>query len=373
MHKLDVYIVENEDPLSISSGGVLSYIVNLGKYLTSIYSKPTLLASGPEIGQPLEKSLPFEIIRVSKKHISNFKYLLLLFINWNKIPNNQNTIIHCQRPDYLFPFILFRRKARLICTLHGMRDFAFTYKKGKTLGKIYSKISGFCLKRADQVIFVDTNSQKSYLKKFPWLNIKSSVIPIGIDLDLFKPQNKLELRKKYNFQSSDKIVIFVGRLEVEKNVDFLVKVCSILVRKIPELKLLIIGGGSKHRYLNNLVTGLKTSCVVFMDRIDNTLIPELLNLSDVLALCSTYEGSPTVVKEALACNIPVISTDVGDVKEVLVDFEGCIISNMINIDYESALEKVLNVDKEFNYQDAIQKYSYKNIFRSTVTIYERTF
>ena len=47
------------------------------------------------------------------------------------------------------------------------------------------------------------------------------------------------------------------------------------------------------------------------------LIPLILNASDCLLLCSDSEGSPTMVKEALACNIPVVSVDVGDVKERL--------------------------------------------------------
>ena len=57
--------------------------------------------------------------------------------------------------------------------------------------------------------------------------------------------------------------------------------------------------------------------IQFMGELQNDLIPEIINCADVLALTSFFEGSPTVIKEALACGIPIVSTDVGDVKYIL--------------------------------------------------------
>jgi glycosyltransferase involved in cell wall biosynthesis len=52
-------------------------------------------------------------------------------------------------------------------------------------------------------------------------------------------------------------------------------------------------------------------------------VPIWLNASDVILLTSLHEGSPNIIKEALACNLPVVSLDVGDVRERIQDVEGC--------------------------------------------------
>ena len=52
-------------------------------------------------------------------------------------------------------------------------------------------------------------------------------------------------------------------------------------------------------------------------------VPILLNAIDVLLMTSHHEGSPMIIKEALACNTPIVSLDVGDVKERLMNIEGC--------------------------------------------------
>lgn len=366
----NVYLIENEDPSRNSSGGVMSYIINLSKYISSLSSKPVLVAAGPCIEDNVEFTFPFRILRISEKPISNIKYLYRLFLNFWRIPNNSNTIIHCQRPDYLLPFIFFRKNAKLICTMHGMRDFGIVLKKGKIFGKIYIIISGWCLKKSQHVVVVDRKSRDIYLKRYPWLLDKISIIPIGIDINVFKPMNKKLLRNKYRFSSNDHIVIFVGRLELEKNVDFLINVCANLYRKDLELKLLIIGNGSLLNSLKKQVSGLSSDFIYFLGEIENALIAELINIADVLALCSTYEGSPTVVKEALACNVRVVSTDVGDVKEVLTDFEGSQISKKELADFEFALESVLNNSKVPDYQHKIRKYSHLDLAKKTVYLYD---
>src|SRR5215813_6801688 len=55
-------------------------------------------------------------------------------------------------------------------------------------------------------------------------------------------------------------------------------------------------------------------------------VPIWLNASDVLLLTSLHEGSPTVIKEALACNLPIVSVNVGDVRERIWGVDGCYIA-----------------------------------------------
>ncbi len=64
----------------------------------------------------------------------------------------------------------------------------------------------------------------------------------------------------------------------------------------------------------------------FLSGISNELVPYYYNSSDVVLLTSLWEGSPNVIKEAMACNIPVVATDVGDIKTVIGGIEGCYVS-----------------------------------------------
>jgi glycosyltransferase involved in cell wall biosynthesis len=67
-------------------------------------------------------------------------------------------------------------------------------------------------------------------------------------------------------------------------------------------------------------------------------IPQLLSGVDVLILTSLFEGSPNVIKEAMACNCPIVSTDVGDVREVFGGIDGCYVSGP---DPQDFAEKIL--------------------------------
>jgi len=71
-------------------------------------------------------------------------------------------------------------------------------------------------------------------------------------------------------------------------------------------------------------------------------IPVYMNASDVLILSSFHEGSPNVVKEAMACNCPIVATNVGDVKWVLGNTEGCYISSFDPINYSEKLNRHWN-------------------------------
>jgi teichuronic acid biosynthesis glycosyltransferase TuaC len=70
-------------------------------------------------------------------------------------------------------------------------------------------------------------------------------------------------------------------------------------------------------------------------------MPWYYNAADVVLLTSKWEGSPNVVKEALACNVPVVSTPVGDVAEWLKGIEGCEICQWDAVNIANALKRVL--------------------------------
>jgi glycosyltransferase involved in cell wall biosynthesis len=63
-----------------------------------------------------------------------------------------------------------------------------------------------------------------------------------------------------------------------------------------------------------------------LENVQHTEVPLWLNASDVVLLTSIQEGSPNIIKEALACNVPVVSVNVGDVAERIQDIEGCYVT-----------------------------------------------
>ena len=72
----------------------------------------------------------------------------------------------------------------------------------------------------------------------------------------------------------------------------------------------------------------------------NSEMPRRLNAGDVLLLTSRHEGSPTVVKEALACNVPVVSVDVGDVRQQIEGIDGCYLAAPMSDDLAAKLRCV---------------------------------
>jgi teichuronic acid biosynthesis glycosyltransferase TuaC len=122
----------------------------------------------------------------------------------------------------------------------------------------------------------------------------AAVIPSGVDLRIFHPMNRLEAREKLGFPTKDPIVVFVANpRNTIKNFSLAHNVVEKVKQSSSSVKLVVVQG--------------KSPVEVAMH----------LNAADVLLLTSHWEGSPNVVKEALACALPVVSTDVGDVRERL--------------------------------------------------------
>lgn len=374
MKTMEVVFVEFEDPRIDSSGGIMSYLKNLSQYLKQNGVKTHLL--GVDIGRdsrdfniensPFYKFVP--VMKTTRGTNVSFIFHLLLKIPFLEIP--KSTIIHSQRPDTLFPFLIFNRNNPKICTLHGTHDKAVYHKKGFIFGKIYDVLQYLSFKRTSVLIAVDTGTKDHYTKRFPWLKNKICVISPGVDVRKFRPLEKNKLRKKYGFTQKDKIIIFVGRLEKEKNLGFLIKTFGTVKNEVQNAKLLLVGEGTERNRLNSMVNESGLKDVVFLGVLSHDRIPEVLNCSDVFAFCSLYEGSPTIIKEALLCGLPIVSVDVGDVKEVIEGIHGCYTAERNKKDFANKLILALKNNKRVETGDKINRFGYDETGRITMNIYK---
>ncbi len=130
---------------------------------------------------------------------------------------------------------------------------------------------------------------------------EAAVIPCGVDTELFRPMPVEEARAALNLPADMPLVLFAGMRRPEKRFDLVEAAVARLAGQGQPVQLVIAEHEAHER------------------------MPFYMNACDVLVLASEAEGSPMVIKEALACNLPIVSVDVGDVAELTAGIPGCVI------------------------------------------------
>ncbi|MCJ7635675.1 glycosyltransferase family 4 protein [Candidatus Bathyarchaeota archaeon] len=365
--------MESIDPSLPTIGGIEVYSLNLLEYLLKAGVGVTLL--GFCRSRSLHSNDKFTFIPVARNaRLTGYEYFLMLMAKTPFMRIPISTIIHAQRPEYMLPFVLFHRKNPIIVTLHGRILAGIRLKRRKIVRLTYEVVESFALKHGDIIIAVDESTREFYQQEYPQLAAKIRVIPTGIDLSKFRLLDRNGLRRKYGFKPDDKVVAYVGRLEKEKGLDFLIDCLTSVVKLVRQTIILLVGDGRDRERLESLVRSFGLKRVVFMGTQEQDRIPEILNCADVLALSSLFEGSPTIVKEALACGAPVVSTNVGDVSQIIrSDTSGRIVSRNKE-DFAHALADVLL--KEDREEVRIQcakvaaEFGFEQVGVRTVELYE---
>ncbi len=169
---------------------------------------------------------------------------------------------------------------------------------------------------------------------------KILITPFGIDTTLFKPN------KTGQPSMSDSIIIGTTKaLEPEYGIEYLIRAFGHLHEKHPDLslKLVIAGGGSLEQDLRNLVVSLKLEKeVIFAGKIPHDAIPAFLNQLDIYAALSISESFGVSIIEASACELPVVVSSAGGLKEVVEDgVTGLLVKPENPRETMTALEKLL--------------------------------
>jgi D-inositol-3-phosphate glycosyltransferase len=173
-------------------------------------------------------------------------------------------------------------------------------------------------------IIASTENEKQLLHKYYAVPLeKVKVIPCGVNLDLFQPQDQLAARAKLGL-GQDKIMLFVGRIERLKGIDKIIRAMSCLSARTRDITpRLIIAGEDGNRpgeieKLKNLAAGLNLSGrVTFTGLVEYEKLPYYYNAADVCVFPSYYESFGLVPLESLACGTPVVATDVGDLRNII--------------------------------------------------------
>lgn len=208
-------------------------------------------------------------------------------------------------------------------------------------GKINQRISRMVAAKADAVILVSEHMQAN----LPRLE-SCNIIPSGIDFDLFRIMPRDQARRKLGLPLDERLVLFVGNpKQARKRHQLATAAVDLLNRRLPVR--LVVGWGVPH-----------------------TDIPVYMAACDALIFTSMQEGSPNAVKEALACNLPVVSVAVGDVEQRIGGVEGCELCRDESPEaIASVLERVLLRGKRVEGRRSVDHLSETAITQQVIDVY----
>ena len=371
MSKLHVIQVANgSNPYNNTIGGIVTYIsdivgvTTLDDKIDNSEMRHSIIGSG----LPLFDGY----ICLSKKIYPNVVFLILLFLNLHRFPDSPSVVYHIHTNYLGLPFFLFKRKSKRILTVHGITDV--TRKKRKTYAAyLLYRLLNIITVRGYHGLIADTQAALDHFSKRYRVKegCKECVIPTGVNTNVFYPKDKLEYRQKHGISPQSKVFLFAGRFVWEKNIELILDAYSIFSRDYRgDCCLLLIGDGYLMAKIRAIVSKKQLSDVFFLGSLSRNEVSEHMSLSDVFIITSFIEGGPITLKEALACNLPVVSVPVGDVKEVLPDFPGCLLCEYDASSISTALMDVVTSKESIDYSDAIVKYSMTE-FRSKIIDFYR--
>jgi glycosyltransferase involved in cell wall biosynthesis len=195
---------------------------------------------------------------------------------------------------------------------------------------------------ADQVIVVSGHLGPLQLKR------SYHVIPAGVDLDLFRPMDRGEARIELGLPNLGRFVLFVGDPANPRKRHALAREACAIAGRSTEVGLLTVCREAPRRVALHM------------------------NAADVLVLTSTNEGSPNVVKEALACNLPVVSVDVGDVRERLTGLACCeVVADETPESIAAALLRAIHCDERPALRESVMQLGTTETARRIIGVYEQ--
>jgi glycosyltransferase involved in cell wall biosynthesis len=253
-------------------------------------------------------------------------------------------LVHAQFGTVTALFCLLNSKQPLVITFRGTDlnpDPSIAKVRG-LMGRTFSRIAAA---GAARIICVTSGLKQ----RLWWGRERTIVTPSGVKMELFRPIHRDEARARVGWPADAPIVLFnAGRFPRIKRPDLAQAAFEVAKQTLANAVLVIL---------------------------DGTLAPDLMPLAysaaDCLLVTSDYEGSPSVVREAMACNLPIVSVEVGDVAERIRNDRSSTIVSRDPREIGAALVKVLAERKRSNGRQAVMEIAEDRVALRLRELYEQ--
>ncbi len=254
-------------------------------------------------------------------YLKNYKFFL------NKISSFRPNIIHAHY-GLSGLFSNLQRRVQVVTSFHGsdVND-----SKVRFFSRLAYKLSA-------RSIFISSELARK-------LNVKNPIIiPCGVDFSIFYPVDRKIARQKLNFPLKANLVLFSSSFSnTVKNYPLAKEALSKITNN--NIKLVELKGYSRDE------------------------VALLMNAVNVVLLTSFSEGSPQFIKEAMSCNVPIVSVDVGDVRNVINNTDGCYIAERSPLDLSLKIQKALDFNNRTNGRQLMEKYDNIKTAKRIITVY----
>jgi teichuronic acid biosynthesis glycosyltransferase TuaC len=267
-----------------------------------------------------------------------------LLAKWSASKQPRYRLVHAHGGESAFPAVFYRRAPLLLSycgdDLLGTPDetgtVPFRGRLRRALVRQPARVATWTITKSSEM--------ECYLP--PRARKRNSVVPNGVDRRVFRELDREEARARLGWSASERVVLFAADpAVVRKRHALAVSASQRAARQIPGLRLHVA------------------------DRVPPDDMPVLMSAADCLLLTSAVEGSPNVVKEAVMCNLPVVTTAVGDVREVLEQVEPSFVCDADPDDLARAIVTCVRTPRRSNGRAVSARLDASAVAESLATIY----
>lgn len=224
--------------------------------------------------------------------------------------------------QYILPFLI-PKTTKVLLHIHDISFRVFPKLIGRKDRVFLSLLIPRSLRRADVILTPSQFTRDEIVREYGIAPQKIAVIPNALG-EQFLGESKSEsseVRKKYRLP--ERFILYIGTLQPRKNIPFLIEAVSLLRKRIPDMKLVLVGNRNGHHADPDIERAIEatkmTEHVFFPGYIDEQDLVSVLGSATVFAFPSLYEGFGIPLLEALSQEVPVVASDIPALREVAGD------------------------------------------------------